>query len=461
MNFFKKALIATAVAGTFGSVQAADLTDAVTKTSAQGLQVASAAANTSLRVIVREQLEAGDKITLVFGAGVTAIASVTLGGASTGANNLGIQYGTGTFEMENAVVSTATNGIQTVTFSVKTGDPVPKDASFEVAVNGGNISIAKAASATVTYSAISGLTGNAKDTTGDNTGALVITADQFGSSISTSLDAVIERAEQKKFISGYPTGNDDADTLVIKITDNQALLSPAEGDDVQAKIVVAGDFSSTSITGVIAGETGNNNTLPTGGAMVVADDEKSASWTINDTTAANDGIAGTYTITFDNVGGVIKASEFTTTVTVDADDTSATNTIQTTQDKVASGEWKIDATIINVPYMPVGYEGTSTSVHFSNLGPKADVIVEAVSVVDADGKSVVYKAKDLGFDLAANSVTKVSQTAIMSALSIPAGSHKLSVTFNIDGKTSDVSAYAYTQAEGKGRSEISNSQSKK
>ena len=39
MNFFKKALIATAIAGTFGTVQAADVTNAVTKTSVQGLEV--------------------------------------------------------------------------------------------------------------------------------------------------------------------------------------------------------------------------------------------------------------------------------------------------------------------------------------------------------------------------------------------------------------------------------------
>ena len=62
-------------------------------------------------------------------------------------------------------------------------------------------------------------------------------------------------------------------------------------------------------------------------------------------------------------------------------------------------------------------------------------------------------------DLAGDTVTKVSQTAIMSLFGLT-DSTKLSVTFNIDADSDEVSAYAYTQADGKGRSEISNSQMK-
>jgi len=218
-------------------------------------------------------------------------------------------------------------------------------------------------------------------------------------------------------------------------------------------VTVFGDFSGASFTSAMTTTSGD-----TVSAVSIATDKKSMTFTVDDIAAA--GIAGTYTATLDNASGVIKASKFTATVAIDASKAVTTNTVFNALDKADAGEWKVDATIINIPYMPVGYEGTSTSVHFSNLGPKADVIVEAVSVIDADGKSVTYKATDLGFDLAANSVTKVSQTAIMSALSIPAGSHKLSVTFNIDGKSSDVSAYAYTSSAA-GRAEVSNSQAKK
>lgn len=454
MNFFKKALLATAIAGSFGAVQAADLTDAVKASSVQGLEV-GAAANTSLRVIVREQLEAGDVITLVFGKGVNvALTTFTFGGVSTGTGNLGIVYGSGTYTMGTGVATT-TAGITTVTFEVLTGDPVTKDSSFEVSVSGVDIDTSNAAAATVTYSAKSGLTGNAKDVTGDNVGALIRTADQYGSKVKTELNGIIERATQKTFISGGIAGAAtpvlDTDTLVLSITDDQALLSAASGVLVAATVTITGDFTTAGTTQVVASTAGN-----TLSAITLAGDKKSLSFTITDVAG---GIAGDYTLTLDNTTKVIKAQDFTATISVDASTAVTTNTKQVTSDKADAGTWKIDATIINVPYFPVGFEGTDSSVHFSNLGPKADVIVEAVSVIDAAGKSVTYAAKDIGFDLAANSVTKVSQGMITTALGIPAGSHKLSVTFNIDGKSSDVSAYAYTQSAA-GRAEISNSQQK-
>ncbi|WP_057830656.1 hypothetical protein [Colwellia sp. TT2012] len=459
MNFFKKALIATAIAGTFGTVQAADLTDAVTKTSAQGLEI-NAVANGSLRAIVRQQLEAGDKITLVFGKDMfsTAPTSATFASVAVPATTeVSITYGSGTFTMGNAVITT-TLGVTTMVFEVLTGDPVPKDASFEIGVFGSDVAAAKASAATVTYSAVSGLTGDAKDTTGDNTGKFIVTADQYGSSVTTKLDSVIKRDDLEIFTN--TTGDTNVDILVIKITDAQALLSAANGANVKATVTITGDFSAaTAMTGVVVNtDSGTANTVTN---LVIASDKKSADFTVVDE-ATVAGIGGTYTVTFDtNSSGnnPIKASAFQATVSIDADSTVTTNTAQVTQTLADAGQWKIDAAIINVPYFVVGKEGTSSSVHFSNLGPKADVIVEAVSVVDAAGKSVTYKAVDLGFDLAANSVTKVSQGAIISALGIPAGTQKLSVTFNIDGKASDVSAYAFTQNEN-GRSEISNSQQK-
>lgn len=448
MNLFKKALVATAIISACGVAQAADLTDAVSKHSKQGLEVAAGAAVTSsLRVIVREELEAGDRITLVFGKGVTGITSVAVDGngdatATTADNALGLFYGSGTYKLR-PISTTTTSGVTTVVVEVATGDPISIDSSFEVQVRGANFDKAKAGETTVTYTAISGLTGNAKDTTGDNVGLLLITADQYGSSVSTKLDGVIERENQKTFISGSTTGNTDADDLVVKITDNQSLLSPAHGALVRATVTVEGDFSTTGIAGTVVNtDSGTANTL---GAFTVAADKKSASFTITDQ-ATVAGIAGTYTVTIDNAAAVIKASEFTTTVSVDADSAVTTNTAQVTSNKEASGEWEIDATIINVPYFPVGYEGTSSSIHFSNTSSSAvDVIVSAVGEVDSMGASVVYAAKDLGMDLPANSVTKVSQTTLMALWGIT-GPAKLSVTFNVDGHADDVSAYAFTKS---------------
>jgi hypothetical protein len=101
MNFFKKALIATAVAGTFGTVQAADVTNAVTKSSIQGLEIATAPDDASVRVLVREKMEVGDVITLVFGKDMfsTLPVSVELGQNEAAATTaIAIDYGTGTYK---------------------------------------------------------------------------------------------------------------------------------------------------------------------------------------------------------------------------------------------------------------------------------------------------------------------------------------------------------------------------
>lgn len=459
MKLFKKALLATAIFGAMG-VQAADLTDAVTSTSKQGLEVATAAPASSVRAIVREQLEAGDQITLVFGKGVTGITDVAVIGtdatATTVDGELGIVYGSGTFKLTPLSVNTV-SGVTTVVLEVKTGDPVTKDSSFEIEVRGANIDKAAAASATVTYSAKSGLTGNAKDTTGDNTGAFIVLKDQYSASVKTKANGVIKRDNPKVFASGADGTNTDADTIVLTIADTQTLLSPANGTNVLAKVTVEGDFSSTTF---------DNATLAASFAVVGskgdtvanitrANDKKSISFEISDE-AATAGIAGDYKITIDNNGQDIKASSFLTSITIDADKSSATNTIQEVATKADSGKWMVDATLINVPYFPVGFEGLSTSVHFAN---ETSVPVNVIaSAIDETGK--VYPAVDMG-DLAKNQVTKFSQSKIQSAFGIAAEkSVKLSVTFNIDAESGKVNAYAFSNA-GTGRQALVTSQQTK
>lgn len=457
MKLFKKALLATAILGAAGA-QAADLTDAVTSTSKQGLEVASAAADSSVRAIVREQLEAGDQITLVFGKGVTGITSVAVDGsgdaaATTTDGQLGIVYGSGTYKL-TPVSTTTTSGITTVVLQVKTGDPVTKDSSFEIQVRGANFVKTEAAAATVTYSAKSGLTGNAKDTTGDNTGSFIVLKDQYSASVKTKANGVIQRDNLKVFKSGaVSTANTDADTIVLTVTDTQTLLSPANSTNVLAKVTVEGDFTSTafdSLTSsfVVSGPESVTN-------VTRATDKKSISFNIPNTTTVA-GIGGDYTITIDNAGQDIKASNFVATITVDADNTSATNTIQEALVKADAGKWMVDATLINIPYFPVGFEGLSTSVHFANETSSAVNVI--ASAIDNNGK--VYSAVDMG-DLAKNQVTKFSQDKIKSAFGIAAdASLKLSITFNIDADDGKVNAYAFSNA-GTGRQQLVTSQETK
>ena len=94
------------------------------------------------------------------------------------------------------------------------------------------------------------------------------------------------------------------------------------------------------------------------------------------------------------------------------------------------------------------------SVHFANeTSTAADVIVSAI---DDDGE--VHGPLDLGVDLAGDTVTKVSQTTIMSLFGLTE-SAKLSVTFNIDADDGTVNAYAFSNA-GDARQALVSSQQK-
>jgi len=453
MNLFKKALVASAIAGVCATTQAADLTDATVKQSIQGVEIGNAALDSSIRVIVREQLEAGDRITIKLGAGITGVTTAAAGAAAV-ANQLVFEYGSGTYTMTHISTTANADGTTDVILEVETGDPIAKDSSFELHVDSSNFVTAKASQATATYSAISGLDSSPKDTSGDNVGLFYVAADQYGSAVKTKLNGVIEREAQVTFVSGFAGADVDTDTLVITLSDNQALGGAANGANVQATVTVFGDFSSATIAG--AGTSTSADDVLAG--FAIAADKSSMSFTVTDTVAA-DGIAGDVTLTLDNATGTIKASEFTATVSVDADTTDGTNTAQTTLDKADAGEWEVDATIVTIPYLPVGFEGTSSSVHFSNTSSSTvDVIVSAVSTVDAEGNSVKYDAVDLGMDLPANSVTKISQGMLKTLFGIE-GSAKLSVTFNLDADNDDVTAYAFT-TDDTGRTEISNTAQK-
>lgn len=423
---------------------------------------------------MRETLEAGDVITLVFGKGVTGLtafdASAVVGeagaiGAVTAPGEIAIDAGFGTFLFTPGSVST-TSGVTTATMVVATGTAVPKDSSFDLIINAANLDKTKLTETTVSYSAVSGITGGAKDVAGNNTGNFIKTADQVSASVKTKLNAVIVRDGQAKFDSGNSDGATGlADTLVITVKDNQNLLAAASSSTgaagsvtagVEATVTVFGDFSKVTTApapvlsgtaGVSGGATGANVSAGT-----ISADKKSMSFSI---AAAAAGIAGEYTFTLTNdvTGTKISAEDYSVSVSYDASVTSLSNTKAQLLDVADAGKWIVDATIVNVPYFPVGFEGTDSSIHFANLNSAAvDVIV---SGIDGDGEK--YGPVNLGADLAKNTVTKVSQTKIMELFELTAAT-KLSVTFNIDATAGTVNAYAYTQKATQGRTEISTTQ---
>lgn len=455
MNLFKKALVATAIVSACGAVNAADLTDGTTKYSTQGIEVATtASADASLVVIVREQLEAQDVVTLDFGLGVkstAAEATAAVGSEITTAataGKIGVVYGSGTykFEVVSFRAATTTVGAQLV-LVVKTGDPVTKDSSFEVSVHATDLDLSKASAATVTYSAVDS-NGVAKDTTGDNVGSLIKTQDQYGGSVKTQLNGVIERENQVTFISGGFAGTGapvDEDSLAITLTDNQSLANAANTTGVVATVTVTADVdwpATTDYLYSLVSTTGGTSDT-TGTVTVNPANKKELTFTVtNETTTA--GIAGDIELTIDGNTKTLNASEYTVSVAVDADSVSTTNTPQAIISDAVAGEWEVDATIINIPYLPIGFDGTSSIVHFSNTSSSVvDVIVSAVSL-ESDDSNEKYDAVDLGFDLPANSVTKIKQSVFKDLFNLD-DETKLSVTFNVNGDSDEVNAYATTK----------------
>jgi hypothetical protein len=126
-----------------------------------------------------------------------------------------------------------------------------------------------------------------------------------------------------------------------------------------------------------------------------------------------------------------------------------------------AGQWVLDATIINVPYFPVGYTDTSSSIHFANESSvDADVIVTAIdSMGNEYGPESLADVTGFADGIEGNTVRKVSQTHIMDLLTVPAGT-KLSVTFNVDSNVGNVNAYAFSQKVGEGRQALVTSQQK-
>ena len=454
MKLFKKALVATAIVGAFGA-NAATVTDAVNVHSKQGLEVngpSAVAGDNSVRVIVREQLEAGDLITLTFGEAIDFTGAVigdvdTDPGTAVGATDFEIVYGSGTYTMTATAIDTTD---RTITLEIDTGDPVTKDSSFEIVVNNRILAVGAASSdaddATVTYSAASGIDGSAKDVGPDDTGKFVRVADQFSAVVKQELDGIIERVNQVTFIEN---GEDAAqaasttkDTLVVDVTDNAAdQLSPI-GAGATFTLTLTGNFKDFVPGEIVATSAG---------------DDTFAATTFNaDMTEAT--IVGTsVTATIDDftveltkqaaANSVLPVTDFEADLDIDfggADDFIALSNAN-------AGEWILDATIVNIPYFPVGFEGLDTSVHFANeKSADADVIITAI---DDAGKE--YSSAGSTITLAGDTVTKYRQDQIQAWLKDEDGNPvadktKLSVTFNIDADDGDVNAYAFSNAKAAG-----------
>lgn len=461
MNLFKKALVASAILASVGAHATATVSSTPIQMSAEGVADGLSAADVNLvfDIVVGTLHPAASTITLTFDANVdldlltggavvnTPANGTGVAGANTaGDSTVAFDYGTGSFTFDNVVVDTATAGAHTLSFDVNLGNPVTANSAFRLylgdvtALGGGT-----AAVDTVDISGASVVAYSAVDSGGlsieNGSGTLAEEVAQFSVAVTTKYDQLIDRVDPTQFVDTTVV-----DAFQITLGNNEALEAALTAVTASVELdgnftaVVVGDLDAEIATvDLVAAEvpTATEITLTLSAAEVV-----DAGNTVVD-------------LGYAKVGGAIAipvTGDIDVTVTLDY-----TNGTSTAFDLAVQngGQWALDATIINVPYFPVGYAGTSTSVHFANESvTAADVIVTAI-----DNNGMTYGPLDLGMNLAGDTVTKVSQTAIMSLFGLTTET-KLSVTFNIDADSDEISAYAYTQADGKGRSEISNSQMK-
>lgn len=456
MKLFKKALLATAIFGAMGA-QAATVSSDPLKLSAEGVAAGLSATDVAFDVdfVVKKLTPAASTITLTFddavdladletAIGTSAVAvtndpALGTGVVSDGTNTvLTFSYGTGSFTFDRLVVDADAG---TISFEVNLGNPITAESAFRLSAS---------TFAGIDFSGASQIAYASEESSGaaieTGTGTLATTTSQFDFAVTAPFDGRIERVAQTTFAKN---GNNltvsavDYDTLGYYLVDN--------ADNLEASLVVTaatvkleGDFDN-GVTGtpVLGGQFAPAATFST----------SQDSLTFTAVTPSTDGAKTAGTLVFDNNTAPVvipQTGDIAASATLAVSNGSAATLEIATN--VDAGEWALDALVINIPYFPVGFEGLSTSVHFANESANdADVIVTAIDQAGNEYDGTIA-------DLAGDTVTKVSQVAIMEALGAPAGS-KLSVTFNINANDGDVNAYAFSNA-GTGRQALVTSQEK-
>jgi hypothetical protein len=490
MKFYKKALLATAIATSFGASAASISTTNVLKLSKEGIaaKVTAGATQLSFDVIVDKNHPAASRITLSFDKAVSLgdLSTCTgpvatdpstgnglcgfVGTDATDASHYALQfdYGTGSFTFDNVAVQVRDDKkglVDAISFDVNLGNPLVADSAFRVII--GSTEEAGATTATLatvlgeSYVTYSSVQADLETPIEDGMGKIATEVSQFAFEVSKKFDGIIDRDDLTTFVDGstdqsvWTFVNDETLGAALMLTSADVLYSgnfkTVTTGEVAASELAIGTGLYGSFPAYVEMSTGTSPVAVGLGQLLLdttLEDSTKQSYTgkidFTRPAASTDAIPVTtptnvsVTIDASNIG--VPAAEFNDVIFKD----------------VAGGEWKIDATIINVPYYVVNHADTQSNIHMANEADEvADVIISAI-----DDKGNEYGPVDLGIDLAGNTVTKVKPKQIKDALGIDDTTVlKLSVTFNIDAYAQDVAAYAFSQ-NSQGRSEVSNSQYK-
>jgi len=469
---FTASILAAAVALSFGA-NAADVSisntlDITNEASAAGTAVAAFA--TDITFYNRQELSAGDEVYISF----------PLGTVLPAAANIFVDKGNGvgSFSAPSVVGATTTVGPK-IKLVVETGSPVLNNSKTIVKIDYTAVvgtptvytaSVAptfKPVTGSAVYSAKDGFSGAAKDTTGTNSVALTTTVAQETVAISTKFNGFIKRDLRGTFETSKgalvaevaitrPTA-----TVTAPIT-AETLVITGKGFDkvssVQAGICTDG---STPVTVLTTGQpvltctgVGVTPLIPVAGVLTCSTVVGGVCGALSpDTVTFNTAnlTAALATVSTGKSGKIAVAFTSDTTKTFPVGSLTVTRNVEYTKNTAATnpkydyvkgadfGAFQLDASVVNVPYLPVGY-GLTPNVEIANAGSTdAEIQLEAF-----DQNGVAYGPVTLTTKAGKKAVTKVSEGDIETAFGLAANAKKkLSVTFVLDADAADITLAPY------------------
>jgi hypothetical protein len=303
----------------------------------------------------------------------------------------------------------------------------------------------------VAYSAVTGVSGTAIDSTGTLSDVSNTVTAQFASSTTKALNGVIDVENDRQ---QFTTGNDSATTDVLTVTPVETTAALHDATYTGASIVVGGDFSwmeTDGDAGIDAGElsaafaaTGATDTYAS--AINAAGDAITV--TVTEVGASTPELA---TLTFTNAGvgtdnAVLSVQSFTVDTTLNYDTAAAVAATKAVQTGASAGAWTLNGAQALFNYVAVGYTGLQNSIVISNNGVKdGGVVVEGF-----DEAGNTYGPMTMADTLTGGTQMTVTGPNIMDLLTVPAGT-KLTLTITVNAPDNDVDFSGYTQKAGTGR----------
>jgi hypothetical protein len=448
---FNASILAAAVALSFGAsaadVQISKKLNITTEAAAAG--VASATYAADFTFYNRQELSAGDVVTLTFPIGTVF-----------GAVSTAVGSGVGTFDAPVVALGTATVA-PTIKLTVATGSPVLNNSKTVVSMAAFLPKVGNGV-----YTAADGFSGAAKDTTGTNSVALTTASAQEVASVSTKFNGFIKRDARGTFETSKGT-------LVAEVSISRPAADTVAGVVAESLVFTGKDFDK--VTSVAAGICDDGAmptitmtldqplmsctapaslvsvpaTLDCSGAVCVAPAKPDTATFNTALLTANlaaavapaTGFAGNIAVAFtSDKTKTFPVGSLTSDRLVEYLKVTATKNPEYTYIKAAdAGKFQLDASVVNVPYLPVGY-ALSPNVEIANAG-STDA---AIQLEGFDQNGVAYGPVSLSKVAAKKALTKVSESDIQTAFGLAAtDGKKLSVTFVLDADAADITLAPY------------------